>query len=113
MDRIVRLSLLYDFYADLLTDKQKLFYELHYLNDLSLNEIAEEQNISPQAVWDLIKRTEKILNKYEQKLNLIEKFEYQKEKISLISNYIENNFNSEVSSLLKNMLQDILQQDTE
>ena len=108
MDRIVRISLLYDFYANLLTEKQKLVYELHYLNDLSINEIAEEQNISPQAVWDLVKRTEKILDNYEQKLNLIEKFESQKEKILQMNCYIDQHLNTENASQLKNMLMDIM-----
>ena len=107
MDKIVWLSLLYDFYAVLLTEKQRFFYELYHLNDLSLNEIAEEQNISPQAVRDLLKRTEKILNNYEQKLKLIEKFGSQKQNIALMSIYIEENLDAKQSLHLKNMLQNL------
>ena len=61
MDDILQLTLLYDFYGELLTEKQKQVYELHYQNDLSLTEIGEELSISRQAVRDQLKRTEKIL----------------------------------------------------
>ena len=64
MDDILQLTLLYDFYGELLTEKQKQVYELHYQNDLSLTEIGEELSISRQAVRDQLKRTEKILLDY-------------------------------------------------
>ena len=60
MDDILQLTLLYDFYGELLTEKQKQVYELHYQNDLSLTEIGEELSISRQAVRDQLKRTEKM-----------------------------------------------------
>ena len=66
MDDILQLTLLYDFYGELLTEKQKQVYELHYQNDLSLTEIGEELSISRQAVRDQLKRTEKILLDYEE-----------------------------------------------
>ena len=71
MDDILQLTLLYDFYGELLTEKQKQVYELHYQNDLSLTEIGEELSISRQAVRDQLKRTEKILLDYEEKLQLV------------------------------------------
>lgn len=72
MEKILELSMLYDFYSELLTDKQRDFFDRYYFQDLSLHEIAEELNISPQGVSDLIKRTEKILTRYESKLKLVE-----------------------------------------
>ena len=74
MDDILQLTLLYDFYGELLTEKQKQVYELHYQNDLSLTEIGEELSISRQAVRDQLKRTEKILLDYEEKLQLVSRF---------------------------------------
>ena len=71
---ILKTTLLYDFYGELLTDKQKEIYELFYQNDMSLTEIASELDISRQAVRDQLKRTEKILSEYEQKLGLVERF---------------------------------------
>lgn len=74
MEKIVEQGLLYDFYGELLTDHQKTIYEDVVLNDLSLSEIAREQGISRQGVHDLIKRCDRILNGYEEKLGLVEKF---------------------------------------
>ncbi len=71
---ILKTTLLYDFYGELLTDKQKEIYELFYQNDMSLSEIAGELAISRQAVRDQLKRTEKILSDYEDKLRLVERF---------------------------------------
>ena len=74
MEKIVEQGLLYDFYGELLTDHQKTIYEDVVFNDLSLSEIAREQGISRQGVHDMIKRCDKILNGYEEKLGLVEKF---------------------------------------
>ena len=78
MDDILQLTLLYDFYGELLTEKQKQVYELHYQDDLSLTEIGDELSISRQAVRDQLKRTEKILQDYEEKLQLVSRFQAQK-----------------------------------
>lgn len=84
MDDILKQSLLYDFYGELLTEHQKEIYEDFVLNDLSLGEIAEEKGISRQGVHDLVKRCNKTLNAYEEKLHLIERFADTKEKVSEI-----------------------------
>ena len=84
MQDIYKSSLLYDFYGELLTDHQKEIYEDYVLNDLSLVEIAEQKGISKQGVHDLIKRCDKILNEYESKLKLIEKFKNNKKDIEKI-----------------------------
>ena len=81
MDEILHLTLLYDFYGELLTEKQKQVFDLHYQDDLSLSEIGEELSISRQAVRDQLKRTEKILTDYEQKLGLVAKFQAQKKSV--------------------------------
>ena len=90
MDKILFLTMLYDFYGDLLTNKQKEIFELYYLNDLSLYEISSQYNISRQAVSDSIKRTEKSLLHYEEKLSLIEKYLNQRKIINKTINSIEN-----------------------
>ena len=74
MERIFEQNLLYDFYGELLTKHQQNIYEDAVYNDMSLGEIAEEQGISRQGVHDLIKRCDKILQNYESKLHLVEKF---------------------------------------
>lgn len=84
MEKIVEQSFLYDFYGELLTQHQKQVYEDVVFNDLSLSEIAKEQGISRQGVYDLVKRCDKLLKGYEDKLHLVEKFLLTKEKISEI-----------------------------
>ena len=83
MEKILEQTLLYDFYGELLTEHQKQIYEL-YLDDLSLSEIANELGISRQGVHDLIKRCNKILDGYEEKLRLVQKFITAKEKVNEI-----------------------------
>lgn len=74
MEKIVERGMLYDFYGELLTEHQKAIYEEAVFNDMSLSEIAEQYEISRQGVHDLLKRCDKILNDYENKLHLVEKF---------------------------------------
>ena len=74
MEKIGRQVFLYDFYGELLTEHQKRVYEDVVLNDMSLSEIAEELGISRQGVHDLVKRCDKILAGYEEKLHLVERF---------------------------------------
>lgn len=69
-----RMSMLYDFYGDLLTDRQKEFYDLYYNEDLSLAEIAENYGISRQGVRDVIVRGEAALTEIEDKTHLIRRF---------------------------------------
>ena len=62
---------------------------MYYLNDYSLNEISSYYNVTPQAVSDLIKRTEKSLNNYEKKLGLIQNFNENQCKVNILQNYIK------------------------
>ncbi len=84
MERIVEQTLLYDFYGELLTEHQRQVYEDVVFNDYSLSEVAEQIGISRQGVHDLIKRCNKILRDYEDKLHLVEKFIVTKEKVAMI-----------------------------
>lgn len=70
IEKTNRMNALFEFYAALLTDKQMNYIELYYADDYSLAEIAEEFNVSRQAVYDNIKRTEKLLEDYEMKLHM-------------------------------------------
>lgn len=69
-----RMAMLFDFYGDLLTDRQKEFYDLYYNEDLSLAEIAENYGISRQGVRDVIVRAEAYLTEIEDKTGLIRRF---------------------------------------
>lgn len=94
MEKIVEQGLLYDFYGELLTEHQKAIYEDVVFNDLSLSEIAREQGISRQGVHDMIKRCDKILTGYEEKLGLVSKFIKTKKMVEeihcLTKEFLEN-----------------------
>jgi predicted DNA-binding protein YlxM (UPF0122 family) len=85
---------LYDIYKELLTDKQKTYFEDYFYMDLSLSEIASNNNVSRNAVFDQIKRVEKALYEYEEKLHLkkkifkLESLEVNDDIKELISNII-------------------------
>ena len=79
MEKIVKQGILYDFYGELLTSHQRRIYEDAVYNDLSLSEIAEDNGISRQGVHDLLKRCDKALADYENKLHLVEKFTHIKQ----------------------------------
>ncbi len=65
------LVLLFDYYGDLLTERQRTCFDLHYNQDLSLSEIAQELSVSRQAVFDNLSRTEAILRNMEQKTGIV------------------------------------------
>ena len=88
MEKIVRQSLLYDFYGELLTDHQKNIYEEVVMNDISYSEIGRIYGISRQGVYDMIKRCDKILEDYEGKLKLVEKFVNARDKIATVQSNI-------------------------
>ncbi|WP_374939781.1 putative DNA-binding protein [Bacillus sp. MCCB 382] len=83
------MNYLYDFYQSLLTPKQRSYMSLYYLDDFSLGEIAEEYNVSRQAVYDNIKRTEAMIEEYEEKLLLFNKFQERNEILDQLRQKIE------------------------
>ncbi len=74
LEKAYELSILYDFYGDLLSDRKKHIFNDYILNDLSLAEVAENEGISRQGVHDAIKNCEKSLEMYENALHLAEKY---------------------------------------
>lgn len=82
MDRKVEISLLCQIYGKLLTEKQLNILDNYYNLDLSLSEIAENENITRQAVRDIIKKGENKLFEFEEKLGIMKKTQRQEEKIA-------------------------------
>ena len=80
----VRMSMLCELYGNLLTEKQKQCIDDYYNNDLSLTEIAENNNITRQGVRDIIKKGEKRLLKYEEKLRFMNRTLEQEKKMEKI-----------------------------
>lgn len=90
LDEIVWLSILYDFYGDLLTTHKKQIFEDYVLNDLSLSEIAVEQGMSRQGVYDIVRRCSQELKNFESKLCLVQRFQSIKEKLGQIKTIISD-----------------------
>ena len=84
LEKKQRVNLLMDCYLDLLTDKQKDYLNLYYGEDLSLSEIADELDVSRNAVFDNLKRAVHLLEDYEDKLHLLEKHQERMELIDRI-----------------------------
>jgi len=73
-EETLRYTLLFDFFGDLLTEKQQEYFDLYHNEDLSLSEIAEGAGISKQGVYDIIKRAEKTLFELENKTGIVSKW---------------------------------------
>lgn len=81
IEKKMRLGNLFVFYGELLTAKQQDILELYCHNDLSLGEISEDLEISRQAVYDTIRRSEKLLESYEEKLGLMDRFDENEKRM--------------------------------
>ena len=113
MEKIAQQGFLYDFYGELLTEHQKQVYEDVVLNDMSLSEIAQKFGISRQGVHDLIKRCDKILRGYEEKLHLVERCLGSRERIARIcelTDHYQGNVEAamdEIRSISHEMLEEL------
>lgn len=113
MEKIVEQTLLYDFYGELLTEHQRRIYEDVVFNDYSLSEVAQELAISRQGVHDNLKRCSRILEDYENKLHLVEKFVSIREKIRRIhslSQECDSMDKEELVSRIESISQEILEE---
>lgn len=108
MEKLLEQTLLYDFYGELLTDHQKQIYEDVVLNDYSFSEIAETQGISRQGVHDLVKRCGRILQEYEAKLHLVERFLTVKTRVEEMERSLREAGEPDKEQLIR-QLQDILE----
>lgn len=97
MDKKIYLNYLYDYYKELFTDKQKMYFEDYYFNDLSLSEIAENNSVSRNAVFNQLKIMEEKLIELEECLKLYER----KKKIT---NLLVDNISDELLEQVKNLL---------
>lgn len=86
----VELSLLYDFYGALLKESQQRMFEASILEDYGYAEIAQEEGISRQGVYDAIRRATRQLREYEEKLGLVSRFEKQREQTERLRRELDN-----------------------
>jgi uncharacterized protein len=103
LEKTMRLNLLLDFYGSLLTEKQRETIELYIGDDLSLAEIANEFSVSRNAVYDNLTRTIKQLENYENKLNLLKKFNARRELYDKIETINQNETINEIINELRNL----------
>ena len=100
----IKISLLLDFYGDILTDKQREAVELYYNEDLSLSEIAEQTDVTRYGIRDRIVKSENILIDMENKLGLAKRFEDMKTVIESIINKLENIKNDKDISVIDDII---------
>lgn len=111
MDKVIKMTLLFDYYGPLLTEKQQKFIDLYYGNDYSLGEIANNYGVSRQAVHDALKKAEVVLVKYENKLGLIKKALVQHDKLAEIDRLLAEAGESAPQQLsqARKLLQELLE----
>ena len=107
MEEKVEQAYLYDFYGELLNEHQRRIYEDFVFNDLSLGEIASCEGISRQGVHDLIKRCNKMLEGYEEKLHLVEKFLSIREQVRRIKQIAATYQAQEITEISNEILEEL------
>lgn len=111
MDKHIEISMLVDIYGKLLTKKQYDVIRDYYNNDLSLSEIAENNNISRQGVRDLIKKGENKLFEYEEKLNIMKKTQINEQAIQNVlaelSKISENSSEKKIEKILNEVQKEL------
>lgn len=107
MEKFVEQTLLYDFYGELLTERQQQIYESVVLEDYSLSEVAEELGISRQGVHDMIKRCNHTLEEYEGKLHLVEKFIRIRDQIRRIRQLADACQAQEITDISNEILEEL------
>jgi len=117
MEKTLRKNMLFDFYGSLLTARQQEIYQMYFTQDMSLGEIAEQLDISRQAVYDIIKRSSVIMEEFESKLKLLDKYMRQQkmyehvfDQLSKLAALFEaNNYIEELTKIsqIKTMIEKI------
>lgn len=104
------LILLYDYYGELLTDRQRECFELRYYQDFSLGEIGQELGISRQGVYDNLSRTEALLNRMEEKTGCVRRDRACRkaaQKVLELAKQLEANENSQISDLARQIIAEV------
>ena len=114
LDELTVDSLLFDFYGELLPEKQREFFRLYHEENCSLQEIAEEYGVTRQGVHDAVRKAENSLRSYEEKLGLVDRFTRTEEVLRKIDTEIDSLMNefSENRELAAGLLKIKLSLDT-
>lgn len=100
LEKTTYVNYLFDFYQSLLTPKQQNYMEMYYLEDYSLGEISDLSQVSRQAVYDNIRRTEAMLVSYEKKLHLYDKFRQRAELIDKLEEAVAEAENDTIKEMI-------------
>lgn len=103
---VYKLSMLLDFYGQLLTENQYTCLDLHCNQDLSMGEIAQELNISRQGVYDFIKKGRERLLEYEERLGLLKRFTENNRKLKEIRELLSDGHSREAEKKLDEVIKD-------
>lgn len=103
LEKTTRINYLFDFYQELLTEKQRHYMEMYYLEDFSLGEISEMSAVSRQAVYDNIRRTEAMLEEYESKLELYKKFQQRIELLNRVEALYKEGKYNQIGNLIDSL----------
>lgn len=103
LERTTRINYLYDFYHSLLTEKQRAYVELYYLEDYTFSEIADTLNVTRQAVYDNLKRTKDLLEDYEKNLELYHDFIKRQQYYQQIKKYAEDGNVSKINNVINEL----------
>jgi hypothetical protein len=99
VEKLTEINLLYDFYGQLLTERQRKFVELYYCHDLSLGEISEQFGVSRQSVHDILKRSGQALYRFEEKLGLVGKSLVQREQLARAMAHLDGGSEADIRNV--------------
>ena len=107
LEKTIRMNILFSFYGELLTPKQSQHMSEYYEEDHTLAEIADNHEVSRQAIYDSIKRAEDALINYEDKLKFVEEFENRKQALKIIRKYVNETYSNDEK--LMELIEDVMQ----
>lgn len=103
LERTMRMNYLYDFYQSLLTEKQQKYIELYYLEDFQFSEIAEEMNVTRQAVYDNLKRSRDLIEQYEEALGMFKNFNMRLELYGELKVKLGDNMTDDIRKIIEKL----------
>jgi len=103
MEKLLRNTLLYDFYGELLATRQKNMHHMYFFEDMTMEEIGERLEITRQSVNHSLKQAQKNLENFEEKLGMIALYDAVREQAKTLENALVNNDNERAGAVLKEL----------
>jgi len=111
MERIYYLTMLYDFYQDMLTEKQRVFFARYHFDDMSLTEMGTEFGMTPQGARDMVHRACKAMEQWEGKLHLLRRHREAQSRVGTIIETIQgiNGIGDDIKAGLVQQIQSLIE----